>query len=62
MIRVVIDIEENGNPVVYVEGAVGESCYEITESLERLGKVTGDERTEAFYEQDETRVLNTRGR
>ena len=50
MITITIDIEENGTPVISVEGAKGEECYKLTESLEKLGTVMKDEKTKDFYE------------
>lgn len=51
MITFILDVEEDGTAVVSVEGAKGESCYDITSALEKKGQVVGDSKTEEYYEQ-----------
>jgi len=51
MIRITVDIEHDGTPVIWVEGAKGNDCYKLTESLEKLGKVIDDKKTPEYYQQ-----------
>lgn len=47
--RIVIEIDEEGNPTIKVEGVAGISCKSLTKGLEKaLGKVTEDKKTADF--------------
>lgn len=51
MATVMMDFDENDNPVISVEGVKGRACKELTADLERrLGKVTKEEKTREYTE------------
>lgn len=54
-VEVIMEFDEQDNPVIRVKGAPGKACKKLTADLERkLGTVTKEEHT-AEYRQTETK-------
>ena len=59
MESITIDIDEQGNAKLKVEGCPGPSCKNLTAGSEKaLGTVTKDAPTKEAYETTKTRVVN----
>jgi hypothetical protein len=49
--EIVINFDEEGNPIVEAHGIKGTSCKQMTAFIEKgLGKKVGDSNTREFYE------------
>ena len=59
MEQVTIDIDEQGNAKLTVNGCPGPSCKNLTAQIEKaLGTVTKDAPTKELYETSKVRVVN----
>ena len=55
--EVVIEIDEEGNPKITVNGCAGPSCKDLTRNIEKaLGTVSKDAPTKEFYETAKNRI------
>ena len=61
MEQVTIDIDEQGNAKLTVNGCPGSSCKNLTAQIEKaLGTVSNDKNTGEFYEQAKARLITKR--
>ena len=59
---IVLDIDEDGNIVITVEGVKGTDCTKITKELEAaLGVVIDQQFTSEYYQEEEGRLKITLG-
>lgn len=53
MIEVLLDFDDQDEPVISVKGVKGKACKDLTRELEfKLGKVTKEEKTGEYREEE----------
>lgn len=63
MEEVILEFDDQDNPIISVKGVKGNVCQTWTADLEKkLGKVTSKEKTREYYEQEESHERGIRRR